>query len=140
MPLPPLSKKDFQTLSDFRYQLRRFLRFSEEASHRHGVTPLQYQLLLQIRGFPDREWATVGELAERLQSRHHGVVSLVSRCEKLGLVRRQVGRNDRREVEVYLTPKGESVLNALASQHREELIRLQGILRVPGPGDLDAGT
>ena len=138
MPLPPLSKKDFQTLSDFRYQLRRFLRFSEEASYRHGVTPLQYQLLLQIRGFPDREWATVGELAERLQSRHHGVVSLVSRCEKLGLVRRQVGRNDRREVEVYLTPEGESVLNALASQHREELIRLQGILRVPGPGELDA--
>ena len=139
MPLPPLSKKDFQTLSDFRYQLRRFLRFSEEASYRHGVTPLQYQLLLQIRGFPDREWATVGELAERLQSRHHGVVSLVSRCEKLGLVRRQVGRNDRREVEVCLTPKGESVLNALASQHREELIRLQGILRVPGPSELDAG-
>lgn len=139
MPLPPLSKKDFQTLSDFRYQLRRFLRFSEEASYRHGVTPLQYQLLLQIRGFPDREWATVGELAERLQSRHHGVVSLVSRCEKLGLVRRQVGRNDRREVEVCLTPKGESVLNALASQHREELIRLQGILRVPGPGELDTG-
>lgn len=140
MALPPLTKKDFQTLSDFRYQLRRFLRFSEEASYRHGVTPLQYQLLLQIRGFPDREWATVGELAERLQSRHHGVVSLVSRCEKLGLVRRQVGRNDRREVEVCLTPKGESVLNALASQHREELIRLQGILRVPGPGELDAGT
>lgn len=139
MALPPLTKKDFQTLSDFRYQLRRFLRFSEEASCRHGVTPLQYQLLLQIRGFPDREWATVGELAERLQSRHHGVVSLVSRCEKLGLVRRQVGRSDRREVEVRLTPKGESVLNALASQHREELIRLQGILRVPGPGDLDAG-
>ena len=139
MALSPLSKKDFQTLSDFRYQLRRFLRFSEEASHHHGVTPLQYQLLLQIRGFPDREWATVGELAERLQSRHHGVVSLVSRCEKLGLVRRQVGRNDRREVEVCLTPKGESVLNALASQHREELIRLQGILRVPGPGELDTG-
>ena len=139
MPLPPLSKKDFQTLSDFRYQLRRFLRFSEEASYRHGVTPLQYQLLLQIRGFHDREWATVGELAERLQSRHHGVVSLVSRCEKLGLVRRQVGRNDRREVEVCLTSKGESVLNALAGQHREELIRLQGILRVPGPDELDAG-
>ena len=139
MSLPPLSKKDFQTLSDFRYQLRRFLRFSEEASYRHGVTPLQYQLLLQIQGFPDREWATVGELAERLQSRHHGVVSLVSRCEKLGLVRRQVGRNDRREVEVCLTPKGESVLNALAAQHREELIRLQGILRVPGPGELETG-
>ncbi|MHB1061468.1 MAG: MarR family winged helix-turn-helix transcriptional regulator [Thiobacillus sp.] len=138
MPLPPLSKKDFETLSDFRYQLRRFLRFSEAATHRHGITHLQYQLLLHVRGFPDREWATVGELAERLQSHHHGVVSLISRCEKLGLVQRQVGRNDRREVEVHLTPTGNDVLNALVGQHRDELLRLQGIFHVPGPDELDA--
>jgi DNA-binding MarR family transcriptional regulator len=134
----PLSKKDFETLSGFRYQLRRFLRFSEEATHRHGVTHLQYQLLLHIRGFPGREWATVSELAERLQAHHHGVVSLVSRCEKLGLVQRRVGRKDRREVEVHLTAKGNEVLNALAGQHRDELLRLQGIFRVPGADELDA--
>ena len=139
MPLPPLSKKDFETLSSFRYQLRRFLRFSEEAARLHGITHLQYQLLLHVRGFADREWATVSELAERLQAHHHGVVSLISRCEKLELVQRQVGRNDRREVEVHLTPKGNSVLNALASQHRDELLRLQGIFRVPGADELDAG-
>lgn len=139
MPLPHLSKKDFETLSHFRYQLRHFLRFSEEAAHHQGITHLQYQLLLHIRGFPDREWATVSELAERLQAHHHGVVSLISRCGKLGLVQRQVGRNDRREVEVHLTPKGNSVLNALASQHRDELLRLQGIFRVPGADELDAG-
>lgn len=138
MPPTPLSKKDFETLSHFRYQLRRFLRFSEEATHLHGITHLQYQLLLHVRGFPDREWATVSELAERLQSHHHGVVSLISRCEKLGLVQRQVGRKDRREVEVHLTPRGDEVLNALAGQHRDELLRLQGIFRVPGVDDLDA--
>jgi len=140
MPLPPLSKKDFETLSLFRYQLRHFLRFSEEAARLHDITHLQYQLLLHLRGFPDREWATVSELAERLQAHHHGVVSLISRCGKLGLVQRQVGRNDRREVEVHLTPKGDSVLNALASQHRDELLRLQGIFRVPRADELDAGN
>jgi DNA-binding MarR family transcriptional regulator len=139
MPLPPLSKKDFETLSRFRYQLRRFLRFSEEAARLHGITHLQYQLLLHVRGFADREWATVSELAERLQAHHHGAVSLISRCEKLGLVQRRVGRNDRREVEVHLTPKGNDVLNALAGQHRNELLRLQGIFRVPGVDELDAG-
>lgn len=139
MPLPPLSKKDFETLSSFRYQLRRFLRFSEEAARLHGITHLQYQLLLHVRGFADREWATVSELAERLQAHHHGAVSLISRCEKLELVQRRVGRNDRREVEVHLTPKGNDVLNALAGQHRNELLRLQGIFRVPGVDELDAG-
>ncbi|MBW8458055.1 MAG: MarR family transcriptional regulator [Thiobacillus sp.] len=138
MPLPPLSKKEFETLSSFRYQLRRFLRFSEEAARLHGITHLQYQLLLHVRGFADREWATVSELAERLQAHHHGAVSLISRCEKLELVQRRVGRNDRREVEVHLTPKGNDVLNALAGQHRNELLRLQGIFRVPGPDELDA--
>ncbi|MHB9156850.1 MAG: MarR family winged helix-turn-helix transcriptional regulator [Thiobacillus sp.] len=133
-----MSKKDFETLSSFRYQLRRFLRFSEEAARLHGITHLQYQLLLHVRGFADREWATVSELAERLQAHHHGAVSLISRCEKLELVQRRVGRNDRREVEVHLTPKGSDVLNALAGQHRNELLRLQGIFRVPGSDELDA--
>src|SRR5512139_1512620 len=139
MPPPTLSKKEFETLSRFRYQLRRFLRFSEEVTHRHGITHLQYQLLLHIRGFPGREWATVSELAERLQSHHHGAVSLVSRCEKLGLVHRQVGRSDRREVEVHLSASGKRLLNTLAAQHRDELLRLQGIFRVPGPEELDDG-
>lgn len=138
MPPAPLSKKDFETLSHFRYQLRRFLRFSEEATHRHGITHLQYQLLLHIRGFPGREWATVSELAERLQAHHHGVVSLISRCEKLGLVGRQVGRNDRRAVEVHLTARGSRILSALAGQHRDELLRMQGIFHVPGADELDA--
>ena len=131
-----MRKKDFETLSQFRYQLRRFLRFSEDAARHHGITHLQYQLLLHVRGFPGREWATVSELAERLQAQHHGVVSLVTRCEKLGLVRREAGRSDRREVEVHLTPGGRRLLNVLGAQHRDELLRLQGIFRVPGADEL----
>lgn len=139
MTSPPLNKKDFEALSHFRYQLRRYLRFSEEATHQRGITHLQYQLLLHIRGFPGREWATVGELAERLQAHHHGVVSLISRCEKQGWVKRQTGRTDRRLVEVHLTRTGNTILNDLVVQHREELLRLQGIFHVPGTNELDPG-
>ncbi|MGH8631082.1 MAG: MarR family transcriptional regulator, partial [Burkholderiales bacterium] len=76
-PKNSMSKANFEKLAQFRYQLRRFLRFSEEVARRNGVTVLQYLLMLQIKGFPGREWATVGELAERLQAKHHGVVSLI---------------------------------------------------------------
>ena len=139
MPRTPLSKKEFETLSHFRYLLRRFLRFSEEVSRQHGITHLQYQMMLHVRGFPGREWATVGELAERLQSHHHGVVSLVTRCEKLGLVQRREGRSDRREVEIHLTPKGNELVALLAGLHRDELIRMQGIFQIPGSDDLGVG-
>ena len=131
-----LNKREFETLSHFRYQLRRFLRFSEEATHSLGITHLQYLLLLHIKGYQGREWATIGELAERLQSHHHGVVSLVSRCEKLGLVYRQQGKTDRREVEVHLTPEGEKTVGKLARLHRDELLNLQGIFLVPSVQDL----
>ena len=116
-----MSKTDFETLARFRYQLRRFLRFSEEVTHRNGVTPLQYLLMLQIKGFPGREWATVAELAERLQAKHHGVVSLVSRCEAAGWVQRTASQTDKRCVEVHLTMAGEKCLDQLARLHRDEL-------------------
>ena len=120
-----MTKRDYEALANFRYQLRRFLRFSEDVTRRQGVTALQYLLLLQIRGFPGREWATVGELAERLQAKQHGVVSLISRCEAAGLVRRSASRADRRRVEVTLTRKGQERLERLARVHRAELHALQ---------------
>jgi DNA-binding MarR family transcriptional regulator len=128
----PMSKTDFEALAQFRYQLRRFLRFSEEITHQHGMTPLQYLLMLQIKGFPGREWASVGELAERLQAKHHGVVSLLTRCEAAGLVRRTPGEDDRRRVVVKLTPKGNELLGRLAHLHRVELLSFRGGLSVPG--------
>lgn len=131
-----LSKNEFETLSHFRYQLRRFMRFSEQATQEFGVTHLQYLLLLHIKGYQGREWATIGELAERLQSHHHGVVSLVSRCEKLNLVYRQQNQADRRVVEVHLTPAGEKLVGQLARMHRDELLNMQGVFQVPGSEDL----
>jgi DNA-binding MarR family transcriptional regulator len=122
---PPLAKADYEALAEFRYQLRRFLRFSEEATRDCGITPLQYQLMLQVKGFPGREWATISELAERLQAKHHGVVALVSRCESLGLVKRQPSASDQRRVEIRLTPEGERCAARLARLHRDELATLQ---------------
>jgi DNA-binding MarR family transcriptional regulator len=116
-----LTKQDFEALSEFRFQLRRFERFSENAAHAEGITPMQYFVLLHIKGFPKRNWASVGELAERLQIQPHSMVTLVSRCEVLGLVQRKQSVNDRRQVEVHLLQKGEHVLSHLAALHRAEL-------------------
>ena len=131
-----LNKKEFETLSHFRYQLRRFLRISETITHNLGITNLQYLLLLHIRGYQGRSWASIGELAERLQSHHHGVVSLVTRCEKLGLVCRQQSESDRRIIEVHLSAEGEKLVGQIAAKHREELLSLQGIFKVPVDADL----
>ncbi|HEX2825803.1 MAG TPA: MarR family transcriptional regulator [Burkholderiales bacterium] len=118
----PLKKKEFEALAEFRYQLRRYLRFSEEVVRAERITPLQYLLLLHIKGFPGRDWATVGELAEKLQSQPHGTVALVSRCEKIGLVKRRPSATDRRRVEIHLTAKGELIIEKLALIHRAELL------------------
>ena len=126
-----LSKADFEKLAFFRYELRCFLRFSEDVTRSQGITVLQYLLMLQIKGFPGREWASVGELAERLQAKHHGVVSLISRCEAAGLVKRSVGKLDKRRVEVRLTPKGDAWVRRLADLHRAELASMKGMAGVP---------
>jgi DNA-binding MarR family transcriptional regulator len=133
----PMTLRQYRALADFRYELRRFLRYSEEATRRHGVTPLQYQLLLQIKGYPGREPATVGELAERLQAKHHGVVALVSRCEEAGFVTRRTSDEDRRAVVVELTAKGERLLERLAQLHLKELMAIQGRLLFPDLRNLE---
>lgn len=132
----PMRRDEFVALSDFRYQLRRFIHWSEQLTRKAGVTNLQYLLMLHIRGQKERDWATITDLAERLQAKHHGTVALVTRCEKLGLVMRHPGRSDGREVEVHLTAKGNRLVERLAALHREELLRLRGILTVPGEEQL----
>jgi DNA-binding MarR family transcriptional regulator len=122
-----MEKADYEALAEFRYQLRRFLRFSEDVTRASGITPLQYQLLIQVKGFPGRDWATVGELAERLQAKHHGVVALISRCEALGLVQRRASTQDQRRVEIRLTPEGERCAGELATLHRDEFASLRSL-------------
>jgi DNA-binding MarR family transcriptional regulator len=126
----PLTKADFEALSEFRYQMRRFERFSEKAARAHGVTPLQYLMLLHIKGYPGREFAKVGELAERLQAQPHGVVALITRCEEAGLVKRRQSISDRREMEVHLLKAGERLLVKLASLHRAELESIREVFPV----------
>jgi DNA-binding MarR family transcriptional regulator len=126
-----ISKTAFEQLSAFRYQMRRFERFSERAARLHGVTPLQYLVLLHIKGYPGREYAHVGELAERMQAQPHGVVALVTRCEARGLVSRRPSARDGREVEVHLLKEGERLLHKLASMHRAELKSIHGVFPVP---------
>ena len=120
-----LSKQDFKDLSDFRFRLRAFQRQSEDICKSQGLTSLQYLLLLHIRGFPNREWATISELSERLQSKHHATVMLVDRCSELGLVERRESVEDKRCIEIHLLAKGEELVEIIAWQHRPELNYLQ---------------
>ncbi|MFM5704305.1 MarR family winged helix-turn-helix transcriptional regulator [Aeromonas veronii] len=125
-----LTKAQFEALSEFRYQLKRFLHFSETAAKELGLTPLQYLSLLHIQGYPGRDWASVGELAERLQMSHHATVALLTRCEELDLVERRKSENDKRRVDVHLTNKGRDYLQQLAQQHKAELQSLQNTFQV----------
>jgi DNA-binding MarR family transcriptional regulator len=136
-PGPPLTKQDFEALARFRFGIRRYLRFSEETVRRHGVTPQQYQLMLALKGFPGRDWATVGEVAERLQLRHHSVVELVDRAQGQGLVRRAPHPDDARAVQVLLTDLGEVTLARLSALHRDELRRLDVAVSPPVWGESD---
>ena len=127
-----MTRDQYEALATFRYELRRFLRYSEQVTRLHGLTPLQYQLMLQIRGFPGGRSPTVGELAERLQAKHHGVVSLLTRCERLRLIERRSSSSDRRSVHVRLTARGEKALERLARLHRDELLARGSPFGLPG--------
>ena len=116
-----LSHEEYRALAEFRYQIRQFLGFSEEQVREAGMEPQQHQLLLAVKGLPDGVTATIGELAERLQLKHHSTVELVNRLAKLGYVAREAGKRDRRQVIVHLTKSGASVLRRLSIAHHEEL-------------------
>jgi DNA-binding MarR family transcriptional regulator len=121
----PLSATALHDLAQFRYQLRRFLRFSEKAARASGVTPQQHQLMLGIAGFAGGGEATISELAEFLQERNNSVVGLVERAAQSGLVRRANSTNDRRQVIVSLTPRGEEILEKLSELHYDEVQRIR---------------
>jgi len=118
-----LKLADYQALAEFRYQIRRFLRFSEDAARAAGLEPQQHQLLLAIKGMPGSRCARISDLAERLQIQHHSTVELVDRLAARGLVSRALSEDDRREVHVQLTARGEGLLKALTLHHKNELRR-----------------
>jgi len=116
-----MSSVEFRALAEFRYRIRVFLNGSEQAARAAGLEPQQYLLLLALRGLPPGWEATIRELAERMQLRHHSVVELVDRLERQQLLRRERSRTDRRQVIVHLTPRGEKILSRLARQRIAEL-------------------
>ena len=116
-----ITLSEYHALAEFRYQLRSFLRFSEQAARAVGLEPQQHQLLLALKGLPAGRIATVGELAERLQIQHHSMVELINRMVDRNLLERSRIESDQRKVIINLTPYGEEVLRKLSLLHRTEL-------------------
>ncbi len=112
---------NFKARAELRYQIRRFLRFSEHAARKAGIEPQQHQLLLAIRGLPEGLKPTIGVLAERMQLQHHSTVELIDRLVERGLLCRLRSTDDRRQVLVKLTRDGEQFLKTLSLHHLEEL-------------------
>lgn len=145
MTKPRLDRQDYRLLADFRYLLRRFLRFSEDAAAAAGLTTRHHQALLAIKGFSGEGCPAVGDLAERLCIHHNSAVELVNRLEDAGLLTRGHDTGDRRRVLLHLTEAAEATLAGLSVIHLEELRRLRpALLQIlhraaeeapPGPQD-----
>ncbi len=116
-----LEASDYKALAEFRYQIRRFLRFSEDAARQAGLEPQHHQLMLAVKGAGNGTAPPIAYLAESLQLQHHSAVELIDRLAKRGLIQRIRSAEDRREVHVKLTPRGERILKQLTLHHREEL-------------------
>jgi len=113
-----------KTLAEFRFELRRFLHFSEGAALEAGLQPQQHQLLLQVAGAPRATVVTIAYAAERLGLKHNSTVELVDRSEREGLLERTVDTYDRRRTILRVTDKGKTVLGHLAGNHARELNEL----------------
>lgn len=133
-----LSTSDYQALGQFRYQIRRFLHFSEEAARVEDLEPQQHQMILAIRAWEEPDAPTIGALAAHLLLKHHSAVGLIDRLAERGLVERVRDESDRRQVKVHLTGEGIEKLRRLSSVHREEL-RSSGSILVNALGALLQG-
>ena len=129
--LPKITQSDYRSLAAFRYELRRFVAFSEKAARAAGIEPQQHQLLLAVKGFPSDAPVTIGAVAERLCVEHHTAVGLVDKLEERGLIHRERGTEDRRQVFLTLTAAGSRLLRSLSLLHRAQLAEV-------GPSMVDA--
>ena len=111
---------NYKLIAEFRYQIRRFLRFSEDTARAGGLEPQQYQLMLALKGMPADMRPRIGEVAQRLQIQHHSTVELVDRLARRGLIKRRRSDSDRREVMLELTPRGDKVVQEMALRHWAE--------------------
>lgn len=123
-----LSQQQYTDLLEFRTALRTFERWSADQARRQGLTPAQHQLLLAVKGHPDRRGPTVSDVAGYLNVRHHSAVELIDRAVEAGLVQRRRDEQDGRVVRLQTTRAAEGRFAALAELHLEELLRLTPIL------------
>jgi DNA-binding MarR family transcriptional regulator len=140
-----------KSLAEFRYQMRKFLSFSEAAAERCGIATQQYQLMQVIAALPEGQHASISYLADRMILKHNSMVELVDRAERAGLVKREHDERDLRRSLVKLTPEGEQILERLVKEHLEELVpkcgnlieSLQNLQRTTSTNDqvlVEAGT
>jgi DNA-binding MarR family transcriptional regulator len=125
-----VSDEQYAALSEFRYRLAKFLRFSERAAREFGIWTTQYQLMLRVRAAGENSFSTVSELAERLDTTHQAAVALVKRCEKRQLITKRRSTADARKVEVRLTRRSSKVLQRLAARHLEALSEIGDVIRI----------
>ena len=123
-----LTDKNMQDLLRLRTELRRFQRWSENQARDVGLTHMQHQLLLAVKGHDDPRGPTISDAADYLLLRHHSCVELIDRVEALGCVERLTDADDARVVRLTLTPGGEKALRQLSALHVEELRRLKPVL------------
>ena len=122
--MPKTTTSTYRLLAAFRYEIRKFLAFSEGAARDAGIEPQQHQLLLAVKGLPEGARPTIGTVAERLCVQHHTAVALVDKLEEREFLRRERGLADKREVLLHLTPAGEALLRKLSALHQEQLERV----------------
>jgi DNA-binding MarR family transcriptional regulator len=123
-----LSRTEYKALAEFRYQIRRYLRYMEEKARARGYNPQQYQLLLAVEGLPEGQLPTIKTVAERMQLNHNTTVGLVDRCQRRGFLRRERAGIDRRVVTLVLTPAGKRMMQEQASASRAELQEIGPVL------------
>ncbi len=126
--MPRLTQQDFERLLEFRVSLRRFQRWSEDQAQAEGLTHVQHQLLVAIKGHPGDNPPTIGDLADYLLLRPHSMVELVDRAKAAGLVERIPDQDDGRVVRVRLTGEGERILQQLTAAHLDRLHELASVL------------
>ncbi len=119
-----LTDEDYQRLLELKTGLKHYLRWSEQAAKKNGITPAQHELLLAVKGYSGQQGPSISNVAEYLLLRHHSAVGLADRAEKAGLLIRKADSDDRRVVRLRLSPKGNRILEKLSALHREELARL----------------
>jgi DNA-binding MarR family transcriptional regulator len=129
--LPKLTTSSYRLLAAFRFEMRKFMAFSEQAARDAGIEPQQHQLLLALRGLPEGARPTIGTVAERLCVQHHTAVAMVDKLEQRGMLVRERGREDKREVLLRTTAEADSILHKLSTLHRQQLA-------VAGPAMVEA--